>query len=228
MKNIHLLPTTPNDEMAKGIWIKETRDWCNIYITADEEIKPNKYCLINGVLCKTELLDSRIVSRQLTGGATMDICKSKYSEIILTTDPELITDGVQAIPDDFLEWFVKNPSCEFVEVKANFNHPRGVFGYQTIIPKEEQKQNLIDMMQDDEKLGLYKQQTAVEWLEKQLDIVDAYKIKVKTIIEYAKEMEKQQIIEAFWSGDNTDCLSEQNAKEFAEKYYNETYGKQDV
>ena len=27
-------------------------------------------------------------------------------------------------------------------------------------PKEEQKQNLIDMMQDDEKLGLYKQQTA--------------------------------------------------------------------
>lgn len=37
------------------------------------------------------------------------------------------------------------------------------------------------------------------------------------------EMEKQQIIDAFWNGDNTDCLAEQNAKEYAEQYYNETY-----
>ena len=43
---------------------------------------------------------------------------------------------------------------------------------------------------------------------------------------YSKlELEKEQIIDAFWNGDNTDCLSEQNAKEFAEKYYNETYEK---
>ena len=39
----------------------------------------------------------------------------------------------------------------------------------------------------------------------------------------AKEMEKEQIIDAFWNGDNTDCTSEQNSKEFAEQYYNETY-----
>jgi len=46
----------------------------------------------------------------------MDICKSEYSEIILTTDQDLIKDGVQAISDEFLEWFVNNPSCEEVEV----------------------------------------------------------------------------------------------------------------
>ena len=39
MKNIHILPTTPNDETANGVWIEKTRDWCNIYITSDEEIK---------------------------------------------------------------------------------------------------------------------------------------------------------------------------------------------
>jgi len=33
-------------------------------------------------------------------------------KIILTTDSDLIKDGVQAIDDEFLEWFVKNPSCE--------------------------------------------------------------------------------------------------------------------
>jgi hypothetical protein len=39
----------------------------------------------------------------------------------------------------------------------------------------------------------------------------------------ALEMEKEQIIDAFWNGDNTDCTSEQNSKQFAEQYYNETY-----
>ena len=65
-----------------------------------------------------------------------------------------------------------------------------------------------------------KQQTAVEWLqsielERDLTLADW---------KNAKEMEKEQIINAFWKGDNTDCTSEQNIKEFAEQYYNETYG----
>lgn len=37
------------------------------------------------------------------------------------------------------------------------------------------------------------------------------------------EIEKKQILNAFWNGDNTDCISEQNSFEFAEKYYKETY-----
>jgi hypothetical protein len=39
------------------------------------------------------------------------------------------------------------------------------------------------------------------------------------------ETEKQQLIDAFWNGDNSDCTSEQNSKEFAEQYYNETFNK---
>lgn len=39
-----------------------------------------------------------------------------WRKVILTTDPQLIADGVQPIDDTFLEWFVKNPSCERVEV----------------------------------------------------------------------------------------------------------------
>jgi hypothetical protein len=35
----------------------------------------------------------------------------------MTTDQDLIKDGVQGIDDEFLEWFVKNPSCESIEVK---------------------------------------------------------------------------------------------------------------
>jgi hypothetical protein len=113
----------------------------NIYITNYEEIKPNVYALINRVLCKTELLDGKIVSRQLLSGATMDICKGEYSEIILTTDQYLIKDGVQAIDDEFLEWFVKNPSCEEVEIINTFDYIKKGYvshsGYKIIIPKEE-------------------------------------------------------------------------------------------
>ena len=146
MKNLHLIPT---DKLS--ILISSGKEFnilnypvvdkrCkHIYITSDEEIKPNKYALINGVLCKTELLEDRIVSRPLGYGGTMDICKSEYSEITITTDQDLITNGVQAIDDEFLEWFVKNPSCEFVEVEN-----MACSGYKIIIPKEEPKQEIIE------------------------------------------------------------------------------------
>jgi hypothetical protein len=78
-------------------------------------------------------------------------------------------------------------------------------------------------------------QTAVEWfaneswqLKVQLDnqeiSVDEYAVAYVRLLYKAKEMEKEQIINSFWNGDNTDCTSEQNIEEFAEQYYNETYG----
>jgi hypothetical protein len=83
----------------------------------------------------------------------MDYCK----KIVLTTDQDLIADGVQAIDDDFLEWFVKNPTCEYVEIESNYRvksgtieeHKQGVAGYEyyeykIIIPQEELKQVPIE------------------------------------------------------------------------------------
>jgi hypothetical protein len=69
-------------------------------------------------------------------------------KIILTTDPDLIADGVQSIDDEFLEWFVKNPTCEWIEVvdELNMNGKNGLdrarFIYKIIIPQEEPKQEL--------------------------------------------------------------------------------------
>lgn len=65
--------------------------------------------------------------------------------------------------------------------------------------------------------------TAVEWL-----LIKLYNNDIphyfSDVIQEAKEMEREQILDAFWNGDNSDCISEQNSKEFAEQYYNETYG----
>ena len=64
-----------------------------------------------------------------------------YKEILLSTDTELQKDGIQAIDDAFLEWFVKNPSCESVEVCKNpFYEESNYEYYKIIIPKEEPKQ----------------------------------------------------------------------------------------
>jgi hypothetical protein len=118
MKNIHLLPT----EKPSRLWInnllqgklelsKEVLKGSNtaqhIYITSDEEIKVGDWYFITESISKCE---SKYEANDLT-----DICK----KIILTTDQDLIADGVQAIDDEFLEWFVKNPSCEFVETKIS-------------------------------------------------------------------------------------------------------------
>jgi hypothetical protein len=72
-------------------------------------------------------------------------------------------------------------------------------------------------------------QMTVEWLGKELELYgDPQFCKIKweqldSLIQQAKELEKQQIIDAFWNGDNTDCTSEQDSKEFAKKYFKETY-----
>ena len=66
-----------------------------------------------------------------------------------------------------------------------------------------------------------KQQTAIEWL---FDNVYMAHSELSEKLEQAKKIEKEQIINAFWNGDNTDCTSEQNIEEFAEQYYNETFG----
>jgi hypothetical protein len=123
MKNIHILPTekpsrlhftefeeelifTPKYEKLNGI---------NITITSDEEIKEGDWFYD---------LDTKYVKiKQSWENSHLDFNGKK---IILTTDQDLIKDGVWGIEDGFLEWFVKNPTCEYVELK----------GYAIILPGE--------------------------------------------------------------------------------------------
>jgi hypothetical protein len=146
MKNINVLPTEkPSCKLQKtkhgnfflSNEIKLYSDCINqnIYITSDEEIK-------EGV--DQWYLDKVLNRPYNSGGAQYS---SKQDVIIMTTDQDLIKDGGQAIDDEFLEWFVANPSCEKVEVEESnlLNTSRTyleVEKYKIIIPKEESKQHL--------------------------------------------------------------------------------------
>ena len=102
--------------------------------------------------------------------------------------------------------------------------------------KQEQKRLIIEIMNDDAKdrlyisptksnadmnIGVPKKTTAVEWL--------VYRIKNQHLYEFtplhelelqAKQMEKKQIIEAYYYDSNSDLI-----KDDGEQYYNETYNK---
>jgi len=151
MKNIHIILTNKPSRLYKSkitqdVFISDNMSQhgdatynVNIYITSEEEIKEGDWCIskINNKIFKKEKKD--IID---------DLC----NKIILTTDQDLIKDGVQPIDDEFLEWFVKNPSCESVEVEDYYNPTNMVYGintspYKIIIPKEEPKlrhQQIID------------------------------------------------------------------------------------
>jgi len=173
MKNIHLLPTdkkiknvgdlvkdqygdihifTKNDGKEYG----KTTTKLNIYITSDEEIKEGDWVL--------NISNNRIFKQDSYKPDAYTLIF--WREIILTTDPQLIADGVQAIDDEFLEWFLKNPSCEEVKVekyhgiKTSIAEISAVSGnddydwqgigdnrdYRIIIPKEEP--NIIDFLKN--------------------------------------------------------------------------------
>lgn len=125
MKNIHLLTTdqpTGLFETNCGLLfsimnkVRSSDFTCyNLYITSNKEIE-------KGV--ETWYLDKFLNKPRNSGGAEYG---EKQDVIILTTDSLLIKYGVQAIDDTFLQWFVKNSSCKFVEVKELFSNNGNVF-----------------------------------------------------------------------------------------------------
>jgi hypothetical protein len=146
MKNIFVLPTDKPSRLYEfggeyHLQIKSQENFRSqhIYITSDGKIKVGDW-----VYCNREGFEPVLKQKVNPMGVNNDPLMKK---IILTTDQDLIKDGVQAIDDEFLEWFVKNPNCEYVGVEwkivINYSFPRSAyFKYKIIIPKEEPKQEL--------------------------------------------------------------------------------------
>ena len=101
------------------------------------------------------------------------------------------------------------------------------YNYKMPVNKGKQKQLITDIMNADAKDGLYKQQTAVEWL---INAVEANMGDIPLEVqEQAKEMEKEQIIDAFNEGKSDGYKTAREWDEMivwlsAEQYYNKTYG----
>jgi hypothetical protein len=231
MKNIYILPTdkpsrlylTTHEYIFEEGYSLST-DECenkNIYITNSEKIKEGDWFL-------TKTNDVLKVQKPEKGYEPIG------KKIILTTDQQLIDDGVQAIDDEFLEWFVKNPSCEYVNIEKycrnglcdsksrpkrdkmdehRHEDPKDKCWYsgcqcpgeRLIIPKEIhledifndekkqgikkliQKQKLIDMMEQDEQLGLYQ-----ETLE------ECFLANIKNVLQFGNDAQAIRFMEKYF------------------------------
>jgi hypothetical protein len=143
MKNLHIISTEKPSrlfdcfgKLGIGDYIT-TREGLqvtnqHIYITSDEEIKVGDWFLI--------IDDFETYVHKHKGD---NLPTTYWKTIILTTDKDLIKDGVQDIDNEFLEWFVKNPSCDVIEVKKGFEDGTAwgynFLDYKIIIPQEEPK-----------------------------------------------------------------------------------------
>ena len=212
MKNIHLIPTekpsklylhSNNELQLRTYIIRTSEDYLginqHIYITSDEEIKEGDWFIgnINGII--------KAYKHNLVGGFLPELYPED-KKIILTDNPDLIADGVQAIDNEFLEWFVKNPSCESVEVDSKMiieyeplGHAGGVLSYKIIIPQEEPKQETLE--EAAEKYWAkqpYGEDSFIEgakWLSSSYFIYNSYKVRRQGFKEDAKWQAKRMYSE---------------------------------
>jgi len=190
MKNIHLIETDkpsrlhitgslnlyPNGVSRKPQGLCKNQ---HIYITSDEKIKEGDWCLHLGKSFTDNILSDKITLvkiserylsmnsyfwKQGDKNSQFSYSENKLRKIILTTDQDLINDDIQAIDDEFLEWFVENPNCEEIyiekfhgiktsiaEISAvsgnddyNWKGTRDLKDYKIIIPQEEPKQETLE------------------------------------------------------------------------------------
>jgi hypothetical protein len=136
MKNIYVIPTnkpsrvygiigsyrlglTSNDPFYTENFGGGTQNQ-NIYVTSDEEVEDGEYGICLNLI-REGFKSHQAVFKMNSGQryAMEELGGQKKAEVlkvIITTDQDLIKGGVQPIEDEFLEWFVKNPSCEKVEI----------------------------------------------------------------------------------------------------------------
>jgi hypothetical protein len=196
MKNIHVLPTEKKSvliytalagyQMTTPQFTKSDLEliqahYENIYITSDEEIKVGDWVIYQKFMFPLKVIldqDGYHIINNGIGEVVGDYysLQERYYKIILTTDQDLI--GVQAIDDDFLEWFVKNPSCESIKCINTWMYYPKKWEYKIIIPKEEAKQEFP------------KQNIIDNWLEKNGDPEIT-----KQVEQEAKELCEQETLE---------------------------------
>jgi hypothetical protein len=210
-RNVWLLPTdkpsrlylhSNNELQLRTNIIRTSGDYLgtnqHIYITSDLEIKEGDWIYVK----TPNIYGGNVIAKSLgnSNGCWADYILTETTDekgyhpshckkIILTTDQALIADGVQAIDDEFLEWFVKNLSCESVETiyglfnpmgrqvdpnNLGQNHSQCIWKHKIIIPKEEPKpihEQIIDAVGGEDRFreiaGLKpKQETLEEAAEK--------------------------------------------------------------
>lgn len=147
MKNTHVIPTDKPSRLFiynENLGLSKEFQYGsnsvqnqNIYITNSEVIKEGDCVLDCFGVHKVITNNDGLLCRKGVRYSTVFLATDS-KKIVLTTDRDLIKEGIQGIPDDFLEWFIKNPSCEEIYVNKielfDFEIDKYVYDYKIVIP----------------------------------------------------------------------------------------------
>ena len=199
IKNIHVLPTDKPSRLYKirlteNLQLLEKKIFIssdslvitqNIYITSDEEIKIGDWFITDkNTICKCVKVDLKYAYSREAGSRSKKNCK----KIILTTDQDLINERVQPIPDEFIEWFVQNPSFEYVEVEKMLQCRWGTDWYD--LPNQKERREPDGIYQRVWKIIIPKEK-GVEGINS-IECCDGTEEPKQQTFEIAKEIENQK------------------------------------
>ena len=119
MKNVHLLATpNPSRLYYLGNSSELTLSKYTSLFRAFERSTQHLYITANGKFNRGDYVTDGIevmkASPKLVDAQGL-IDRREWKRIILTTDSALINERVQAIPEEFLKWYIKNQNCEKIE-----------------------------------------------------------------------------------------------------------------
>ena len=237
--NIHILPTDKPSklqlQMNGNLHIENgqtiaLRSYQNIYITSDEEIKEGDYwiyiCPINGLDYGDN--NNPIVKNNLPNSWFQKLHdRLNYKKIILTTDQDLIKDGIQAIDDDFLQWFIDNSNCREVEFEKEHDDTvpylkmRYCKPYRIIIPKEPKQDLEKEMFELEEQLDIpsylrwYNSKPKQETLEEAAD--KSLQDEIKYWYEKTGSLTSEDIVKRAYSLGITECAKLQSERMYSEE-----------
>ena len=154
MRNIHIIPTKEtgtfyiSTDVTPNFYSNYRGEGHHIYITFDEPINREDW------VYNVKYNNVRKFFLELNGVTSL---QEDDKKIVLTTDPRLIKDGVQEIPNDFLMAFIMKANdsgkpIDIIEVEAITNtwEPHTVSVYKILTPKESKIKHVAETLKGKE------------------------------------------------------------------------------
>ena len=158
MKNIYLLPTEKESRLiVYSTLLNEIRlldgpiyDWKHkrhIYITSNDPIKKGDWFIaLDGTNDIYKANDKWL--------EIIEENSNPAEKIVLTTDLDLIKDGVRKIDDNFLKWFINNSDINYIDIKkekidlSDLGYYDIHYKYHIDYPLTEDQENILESHRD--------------------------------------------------------------------------------
>jgi len=229
MRNVHVIPSNrepvKGDLLLRHIWkndpneciswwrYKETVDIDKVrqYTTLNGSFRDivssfkvqNIYITVNGSFARGAYVTDGIEVIKATPklvDAQGLVDRRNWKKIVLTSDPDLIADGIKHTGEEFLDWFVKNPNCDQVEAKhttKEYVDDQDAYGYDVsyykiIIPETPAKGFIPDTNWEPA------EEISLDDIEEQESVEGCFLANIKYVLQFNNDAQAMRFMEKYY------------------------------